>query len=270
MTPTCTSCGAELSQTARFCRSCGAPASAPTSVPDAPLRCARCGTDVINDACFCHACGAAVGAPEPEPESESVSTSCASCGGRLDAEARFCRHCGTPLEDRRAAPDEAAAAQPGIAAEVPQTVLSTPAASSDAGAAIGHPQREPDEDLDGQPTIVTAASRRLPDSTSDRLSCSVCQAPVSHAARFCRSCGAEVDHTAAAVILLHPTVRTCPGCQSEVEDWAGFCRHCGVPLASEEPDLPSGTSCAACTVCGAATEAPSSLCANCVAAMGTG
>lgn len=273
MTPGCSSCGAELPQTAKFCRRCG------TRAPIAPRAthygttptCGYCGTGLLNEACFCHACGRSVGAASAHEPATGV---CPSCGGDLDQGARVCRHCGwlvdtgsaasakrgvagnddppqAPVlggqpdassntsdeaaargdEDSVGAPaDDAVQAPIEDAVEAPSTVVRLPRAdvpvtvAEFSGDAVGE-ERE-------QATVASPTSYELPSSAPVQLSCRACQTFVSDTARFCRSCGAELDQTEATVIGLRPTRSTCPHCQSEVVAWASFCRHCGAVLSA--------------------------------------
>lgn len=66
--------------------------------PAAPA-CASCGAPLTEDAKFCTSCGAKVEEPSPEVvEAEVVPPTCASCGAPLEDEANFCTQCGTKVE----------------------------------------------------------------------------------------------------------------------------------------------------------------------------
>ena len=64
--PTCASCGAELSETARFCSDCGAKVEAPEiEIVEADVvpPCSNCGAEMVPEAAFCDQCGTKVEAP---------------------------------------------------------------------------------------------------------------------------------------------------------------------------------------------------------------
>ncbi|MBR5533937.1 MAG: zinc ribbon domain-containing protein [Ruminiclostridium sp.] len=64
--PTCANCGAELSETARFCSDCGAKVEEPeieVVEAEAVPPCTNCGAELEPEATFCDQCGTKVDAP---------------------------------------------------------------------------------------------------------------------------------------------------------------------------------------------------------------
>ena len=94
MSRTCSSCRAELSDTAKFCRACGAAvATQPDPVIEAdasPALCPSCETELVPGARFCHNC--ATEAPPPPPPAR---VDCPACGKEIDGIDPFCRYCGS-------------------------------------------------------------------------------------------------------------------------------------------------------------------------------
>jgi len=93
---TCPSCGAAVSETAKFCRGCGgrviAAAEAPPAVAVSETTaqaCPACGAELVPGARFCHMC-AAEAPPPPRP----ARIDCPGCGKEIDGSDAFCRYCG--------------------------------------------------------------------------------------------------------------------------------------------------------------------------------
>ena len=111
----CSNCGKELSDRAKFCRSCGAPAqgemtgqradtpndgapsetaginqAAETPMSEDGIRCARCGEDVEAGKRFCGSCG--------EPVQSGAAVRCGSCGAKVQNGEPFCGACGAPVQ----------------------------------------------------------------------------------------------------------------------------------------------------------------------------
>lgn len=82
---TCTGCGAQLNEGAKFCASCGTPV--------APKKqfCESCGAELTPGARFCSGCGAGVA---KSTKDEIVNKNCPDCGTSLEGTARFCHVCG--------------------------------------------------------------------------------------------------------------------------------------------------------------------------------
>ena len=122
MNRTCLSCGTPLSDTAKFCKGCGAPVTseepavtASVSEEQVPLeksrgesQCAECGAVLSPGAKFCRGCGAPVTSEKPIvtasipaeqiPLKKSRGESqCAKCGAVLSPGAKFCKGCGTSV-----------------------------------------------------------------------------------------------------------------------------------------------------------------------------
>lgn len=99
MSRTCPSCGAAVSDAAKFCRACGGRVIAEVDPPrtqglDTAATCATCGAELITGARFCHMCAAQ--APPPARPARIV---CPGCGKEIDGTDAFCRYCGTDTAD---------------------------------------------------------------------------------------------------------------------------------------------------------------------------
>jgi Double zinc ribbon len=75
VTMSCSSCGAGISGTTKFCGSCGAAAGPASSSESAPVTtsCSGCGAEISRSKKFCGRCGAAV-SPAPAAENTPVSS----------------------------------------------------------------------------------------------------------------------------------------------------------------------------------------------------
>lgn len=115
----CTSCGAPLRPTERFCGKCGTPATAGHDErPPGGLQigsdtwtCNACGAETQADKRFCQVCGTpeppartATPVVAPHIEAETLRTTppvgspmCAHCGTPLTAGSQFCNVCGAPV-----------------------------------------------------------------------------------------------------------------------------------------------------------------------------
>ena len=80
----CPKCGAEMSDTAKFCPECGEPAPAPGGV--AQEKCPQCGQPVNAGSKFCPNCG------------QAMQVTCPKCGKTLKAGAKFCPECGAKIK----------------------------------------------------------------------------------------------------------------------------------------------------------------------------
>lgn len=120
----CKKCGNPVKDSAKFCRSCGAPAGSfspePANTMDSK-KCPSCGASVGPSVSFCPICGQAMDSPKPSSESSSTMT-CKYCGSPHKEGKRFCSSCGKPisagqLETQRAssnhAQDESPPVSPG-------------------------------------------------------------------------------------------------------------------------------------------------------------
>jgi ribosomal protein L40E len=138
----CPHCGAQISENAQFCRSCGKPITTePTSAPrpailSAERKCSHCGAVVSADAKFCRACGKTIEFSEQPPSQILTPASaaappsqatCPQCGAALSPTAQFCRACGKPVKPSAAqAPAVAPRAMPLIRQPLPGRVPVTP------------------------------------------------------------------------------------------------------------------------------------------------
>jgi len=170
----------------------------------------------------------------------AVKLTCLVCHAPVSETARFCRSCGASFDDAAA-------------------TVETPTRPS---ADVPAPATGEEE------TIASGSLSETPTPPRDvKLTCLVCGAPVSETARFCRSCGASFDDTAATVIMTRPAPSRCPTCTEDVEEWAEFCRHCGARLKAAGAESAAGTA-HTCEVCGAPTEGERSLCGHCAQVVG--
>lgn len=104
---TCASCGAQISDRAQFCPSCGRPVQKPRVV-----NCNRCGREIPAGAKFCPACGdaynpcPACGADLPADAAAcpacgaKLPAACPHCGATIAADSRFCPGCGRALQSK--------------------------------------------------------------------------------------------------------------------------------------------------------------------------
>ena len=103
---TCTYCGTQARDEAKFCKKCGKqlPESKPVVVPPAGRVCPACGFSGGKPGDkFCKKCGKELSAPIPVPTPTPVPTPvptpkaeklCPQCGLEAKADARFCKRCG--------------------------------------------------------------------------------------------------------------------------------------------------------------------------------
>ncbi len=92
---TCSQCGIDVSETARFCPNCAAPLIS-QSQPQLPVdRCSRCGEEIEKGLKFCSNCGT----PAEQPDKKvTMKMPCPGCGAMLDSSANFCPGCGKKLD----------------------------------------------------------------------------------------------------------------------------------------------------------------------------
>lgn len=100
----CEKCGAEVSNGAAFCSSCGATMpKVQLPISDDYVKCENCGTEVKKGMRFCTSCGKpmdAVVAASAEMEIQTVALqerTCQNCGAKVDDSIAFCTECGTKL-----------------------------------------------------------------------------------------------------------------------------------------------------------------------------
>lgn len=97
----CPQCGKEISESARFCDSCGFKTedAAETEKEENKNVCPQCRSAVEDTAVFCENCGAKL-VSEPGQEekiSEEMVLKCKNCGYDI-GDAAFCENCGTKVE----------------------------------------------------------------------------------------------------------------------------------------------------------------------------
>jgi predicted nucleic acid-binding Zn ribbon protein len=100
----------------------GASAPDPEKKPAGPGYCPVCGGKVSETARFCETCGAKLErgeAPKPEPSADGT-VSCPNCGTALPEGSPFCSECGTPIA-RKPAPAVGSAEPEKPADEKPET-----------------------------------------------------------------------------------------------------------------------------------------------------
>ena len=111
----CTSCGANIPDTALFCTACGTAVSRP--VPEqkpAGLTCVQCGAPIPSGNLFCTACGAKAPAQQAPKQQAAASVprpgaggkTCPVCGRVIAPGYAFCTGCGTPVHAARTAAPE--------------------------------------------------------------------------------------------------------------------------------------------------------------------
>lgn len=108
---TCSRCGRELAEGARFCSQCGS-AQGP--------RCSACGDPVSDDAEFCDQCEAELApvAAESllsgaEQQPDEASATCSRCGTELPETASFCSSCGEAVSVATGKTTEGSETPPG-------------------------------------------------------------------------------------------------------------------------------------------------------------
>lgn len=76
--------------------------------------CEKCGAEVSNNAAFCSSCGAPMPVVKPV---EAEEPKCSKCGAALAPDTKFCTSCGNPVEQPEEAPAEPTAAEEPTAEE---------------------------------------------------------------------------------------------------------------------------------------------------------
>lgn len=90
----CDICGAEISNNATFCSSCGTAVAQKKAVDAANLtQCTNCGKMIEKGMRFCTFCGCEV----VVPQNENTDNKCLSCGSLLATDAAFCTQCGATV-----------------------------------------------------------------------------------------------------------------------------------------------------------------------------
>ena len=99
----CEKCGAEVSNSAAFCSSCGA-TMPKIQVPEPTdyVKCENCGNNVKKGMRFCTSCGKPMEAVTASAVKESVvepvaEKNCCNCGAKVEEGLAFCTECGTKL-----------------------------------------------------------------------------------------------------------------------------------------------------------------------------
>ena len=87
---TCAICDADLSEDARYCAYCGAPAEVDETVAGRRRICEFCGTRIGKGQKFCHSCGTAYTPP---------ISACPDCGAELIEGGAFCGECGAKIPE---------------------------------------------------------------------------------------------------------------------------------------------------------------------------
>ena len=85
----CSNCSAE-GGSGKFCRECGSP----LTEPQKPT-CSSCGAELLPSARFCAKCGKKTGVPAAAAPSSEPK--CPQCGTRVHSGMKFCKACGAPL-----------------------------------------------------------------------------------------------------------------------------------------------------------------------------
>lgn len=169
MSRNCPSCGAELSDTAKFCRGCGGRVGSGEETPKlaaldlARQTCPACATELVPGARFCHMC-AAEAPPPPRP----AKIDCPGCGKEIDGADVFCRYCGGSTSDWTSGPPHAAA-QPeaGISPEeLPRSEPSEPEPEPVTEQPIGADAPEESAANTAEAAAVTPDSPASTDGTS--------------------------------------------------------------------------------------------------------
>ena len=94
---TCSSCGAEVPASNKFCIKCGNKLADAVSVNSENVEatanlCSVCGSDLIPGYKFCRKCGSAV--PSHSQDVPSVMSCCSVCGAQVAPGNKFCTSCG--------------------------------------------------------------------------------------------------------------------------------------------------------------------------------
>lgn len=161
MSATCPSCGAAVSETAKFCRSCGGRVLPDPEPPRADegeageRTCPACGAELVAGARFCHMC-AAEAPPPPRP----ARIGCPTCGKEIDGSDVFCRYCGGSTEEWAPGEEQPERNPPADAGEghSPDRLEPEPPVESP-GAALAEPASS-----DGETAAITsgASDEQLP------------------------------------------------------------------------------------------------------------
>jgi predicted amidophosphoribosyltransferase len=160
VTRVCQSCGAEVSETAKFCRGCGSTVHSlvkPPPIEDMQVptpTCPACSAELIEGARFCHMCAAE--APPPPPP---ATIDCAGCGQEIDGTDAFCRYCGASTRDHplpHAAPTHMTAqTRAEVTGEAPERVGEPPGAAP--AAAVDLPARAQAAGVKDEESVEAAA-----------------------------------------------------------------------------------------------------------------
>jgi len=198
--PYCPECGKSVSETAKFCRNCGASQAEETagetpavkSPPENPV-CKACKTILLPGDKFCSTCGEKIAPPAPVPASvqddepaPGPEPVCASCGAVLGSDARFCGSCGIPAGSR-----------PPVQEPVPEVT-----------------------------------------ERSDEYVCSACGSRLKGTEKFCGICGkaaAAVRPESPAP----PAANVCGSCGETLGENAKFCGICGAAAGTSVPAAPA-------------------------------
>lgn len=95
----CKNCGAEISETDRFCNSCGIRIIREGEVEqDDTHTCPKCGEPVQEGQKFCCKCGWALTKVITEDLQSEKKRVCPGCGNEIESDMKFCIICGQKLD----------------------------------------------------------------------------------------------------------------------------------------------------------------------------
>lgn len=166
----CDICGAEISNNATFCSSCGTAVAQKKAVNAANLtKCTNCGKMIEKGMRFCTFCGREV----VVQQNDNTVNKCLSCGSLLATDAAFCTQCGATVHKS----DEELSGQ----SETERPVADTSIQPDTAEAVVESTAEQQEMNI------------QLPPVQPIEKRCLSCGATLAEDALFCTECGTKVN-----------------------------------------------------------------------------